>query len=320
MKKEHLSVVAIACMMVLTHMLALTVVNLYPEEYKAFGEDVDDPVNPLIYVGFLIVFTGALLLVMKYTKGNFLQYMILAVVALTMFYVFYPIYLTFIPYRVLVSNVWIDLPSTFAIVTTALLTALLYLHPEWYVINGLGLIMGAGIAAIFGFSLGILPVFVLLIALAAYDAISVYKTKHMLTLADGVMKMKTPVLLVFPTDMKYSFKNEEKKKLVSKKGKKSKGLDATFIGLGDMIIPGILPVSAFMYLEPITFGGLYGPLLVAFGSICGAVIGLTVLMGYVLKGNPQAGLPLLNSGVILGYIFSYVVVYGDFTFGLMTVV
>lgn len=319
MNKEHVSVVAIACMMVLTHMLAISVVSLYPDEYRAFGEDVDDPVNPLIYVVFLVGFTAALLLVMKHTKGNFLQYLILAVVALTLFYVFYPVYFHFIPYRIWAHALWIDLPLTFAVLTTILLTALLYLHPEWYVIDGLGLVMGAGIAAIFGFSLGILPVFVLLIALAVYDAISVYKTKHMLTLADGVMKMKTPVLLVFPSDTKYSFKDEGKKKLITKEGKKSKDLDATFIGLGDMIIPGILPVSASIYLEPVTFAGLHGPLLVALGSICGAIIGLLILMRYVLKGNPQAGLPLLNSGVILGYMVTYAVVYGEFTFGLMSI-
>ncbi len=303
-------------MMILTHMLALTVVSIYPQEYRAFGEDVDDPVNPLIYVGFIILFTAALLLVLKYTKGDFIQYLILAIVGLTLFYVFYPVYFHFIPYRVLAMGTWIDLPLTFALATAGMLTALLYIHPEWYVIDGLGVVMGAGIAGIFGLSLGIVPVFILLIVLAVYDAISVYKTKHMISLASGVMKMKTPVMLVIPNKLKYSFAEE---KGVIQKVKKSKRRDAMFIGLGDMIIPGILPVSASLYLSPVTIGGMYGPLVVALGAIVGTLVGLFFLMRYVLKGNPQAGLPLLNSGAILGYLFTYAVVYREFTFGLFSI-
>jgi len=175
------------------------------------------------------------------------------------------------------------------------------------------LIMAGGIAAIFGFSLGILPVFILLIVLAVYDAISVYKTKHMISLASGVMKLKMPVMLVVPNKLDYSFKN--KSGLIQNVDKEKKR-DAMFIGLGDLIIPGILPVSASLYLPSITFAGVYAPLLVALGTIIGAVLGLIVLMKYVLKGNPQAGLPLLNGGAILGYIVTYLFIYQNFGLGM----
>ena len=51
---------------------------------------------------------------------------------------------------------------------------------------------------IFGVSLGTVPVILLLVILAVYDAISVYKTKHMITLAEGVIDLKTPILFVIP--------------------------------------------------------------------------------------------------------------------------
>lgn len=315
MNRRHLPVVAIACMLVLTHMLALWVVNLYPQEYRAFGEDVDDPTNPLIYIGAIILFTAVLLLIMKYSKGNFLPYLILGVVALTLFYVFYPVYFYFIPYRVWAFVFWVDIPLTLTLITTGTLTALLYFRPEWYVIDSLGLIMGAGIAAIFGLSMGILPVLILLIVLAVYDAISVYKTKHMISLASGVMKMKMPVMLVVPDNLKYTFTKE---KGIIQDVDKRKKRDAMFIGLGDLIIPGILPVSASLYLEPVSVMGTSGPLLVALGSTIGAVIGLLILMRYVLKGNPQAGLPLLNSGAILGFVITYVAIYRDFGLGIFS--
>ncbi len=45
--------------------------------------------------------------------------------------------------------------------------------------------MGAGAAALFGISFGLLPAILLLSVLAVYDAISVYGTEHMLDLAEG---------------------------------------------------------------------------------------------------------------------------------------
>jgi presenilin-like A22 family membrane protease len=36
----------------------------------------------------------------------------------------------------------------------------------------------------------------------------------------------------------------------------------------------------------------------------------------VLKGNPQAGLPLLNGGAIIGYVLAYLLVFQNFNFGI----
>ena len=44
-------------------------------------------------------------------------------------------------------------------------------------------------------------------------------------------------------------------------------------------------------------------------------IGLTRLMRIVIKGNPQAGLPLLNGGAIAGFFISYLLIFGlDFSY------
>ncbi len=306
MNRKYLPVIAIICIMIVTQMLALFVVNLYPREYRAFGDDTDNPLNPLLYVAFIIVFTGIMLFVMKHTKGDFIHYALLGVVGLTLFYVFYP---------VLFHLTLADGFSVMGALALAIsITYLLYKYPEWYIVDGVGVIMGAGIAAILGFSLGILPVIVLLSVLAVYDAISVYKTKHMISLADGVMKLKLPVLLVVPKRLDYSFFEEEG--LIQNIDRKKKR-EAMFIGLGDIIIPGILPVSASIYLPAMAVGNFSAPIIVAMGSIAGAICGLIVLMRYVLRGNPQAGLPLLNSGVILGFMVTYLLVYRDLTFGIV---
>lgn len=81
-----------------------------------------------------------------------------------------------------------------------------------------------------------------------------------------------------------------------------------FMGLGDLIIPGVLVVSAFAYTESLA---------VAIGTLLGVLVGFTVLMRFVMSGRPQAGLPLLNAGAILGYIVAYVVVFRDLGFLLL---
>lgn len=337
-ERKHLPAVAIVCMLLLTHMVALNVVNTYPDEYQAFGEDVDDPTNPLIFVVAIVVFTAGVLMVFKYGKGNYLKYAILAVVGLSLFYVLYPV-LFEIGYPI-IEALKFDIALILSLALAISLTYLLYKKPEWYVVNGIGVVMGAGIAAIFGISLGILPVFILLIILATYDFISVYKTKHMLSLASGVMKQKLPIMLAVPQKMDYSFsegtekiaeeveekkeskegkkqkeKQQEGKKGESKAGKRER--DAMFIGLGDFIIPGILPVSASIHLESVAVAGFSAPHLVALGSIMGALVGMIALTRFVLKGKPHAGLPLLNSGAIIGYMLAYLLVYQNLTFGIV---
>ncbi len=80
------------------------------------------------------------------------------------------------------------------------------------------------------------------------------------------------------------------------------------MGLGDVIFPGMLVISAMTYLAPI--GGASDALLVGLGAMLGGLAGYFVLMTYVARGQPQAGLPLLNGGAILGYLIAAVAIIG----------
>ena len=80
------------------------------------------------------------------------------------------------------------------------------------------------------------------------------------------------------------------------------GRDALFMGLGDVIFPGMLVISAITFLPqtgvalgsiPLsTFFGLLhlDPLLVGLGALFGGLVGYLGLMTQVAKGKPQAGL------------------------------
>jgi len=189
--------------------------------------------------------------------------------------------------------------TVIVLVLSVLSTALLYKYPEWYVIDGLGILIGAGIASIFGVSLDVWPVVILLALLAVYDAISVYKTKHMITLAEGVIDQKTPILFVIPKRRDYSFIKEGIGKL-SDGGERA----AIIIGMGDMIMPAILVVSANVFVTGWKLGGLVN--LPALGAIIGSLAGIAVLMHVVMSGKPQAGLPPLCGGTILGFLIGWV--------------
>jgi len=194
----------------------------------------------------------------------------------------------------------------FAIAISAVLLFALVKSGEWYVINMIGLILAVGITAILGMSLGILPVMILLIIMAVYDAIAVYKTKHMVALAEGVVPMRLPVMFVIPNRRDFSMDDLKDKGLTQREGQER---EAFFMGVGDTVIPGILAVSASIYLPDTASFLLTANLWVAVGTIIGGLLGYLLLLRYVMRGKPQAGLPFLNGGAILGYLIAYVIVY-----------
>ena len=61
-----------------------------------------------------------------------------------------------------------------------------------------------------------------------------------------------------------------------------------------------------------TFHNIAGNgLLVALSVMFGTLFGFAVLMISVVKGKPQAGLPYLCSGAILGYLVSSYIIFGE---------
>jgi presenilin-like A22 family membrane protease len=256
----------------------------------------DDPnsvANPVIFVLILLAFTGLLLILIKYN----LKKVITAVIGISIFLTFGYIF------TALVTMVMgaTDAAIVVMLILSVLATVVLYAYPEWYVIDVLGILIGAGVASIFGVSLNIWPVIVLLIILAVYDAISVYKTKHMITLAEGVIDLKTPILFVIPKRRSYSFIREGIGKLEDG-GERS----AFIMGMGDLIMPSVLVVSANVFSKSDRlFGAINLP---ALGAIIGSLAGLVVLLYFVTSGRPQAGLPPLNGGTIIGFLVGWALV------------
>jgi presenilin-like A22 family membrane protease len=286
---------------VISIITAILVSHFMPSDYRAFGEDVDDPTNPLWYIGMVVLFTFFILWLARKGGQRVIQTIILFAVGMTMYFVLRPLIWQFTSYVV---------AEIISLQIAVVLSYALYKFPEWYVVDISGLLVAAGATAIFGISLSILPALVLMTVLAIYDAIAVYRTKHMVDLADSVMDLRLPILLVVPKEKDYSFMEQASIKTEIAEGKER---EAMFMGLGDIIIPGVLVVSTFTFLPivlgEVTVAGIPGNWIVSVSTLIGAVCGFWTLMWFVWKGRPQAGLPLLNSGAAMGYFISVLAIY-----------
>jgi len=249
-------------------------------------EDPSSLLNPLIFFGILIAFTAFLLVLIRFGQKKIIALVIAISILLTFGYIFSAVLFTAFGAS--------DAITVLMIILSAAATVVLYKFPEWYVVDTLGVLIAAGVASIFGVSLEILPVMILLVLLAVYDAISVYKTKHMITLAEGVVDLKTPIMFVIPKKRHYSFIREGIGKL-----EEGKERTAFIMGMGDLIMPSILIVSANIFVRGTRLFGFLN--LPALGAMIGSLGGLVILLVFVSSGKPQAGLPPLNGGTLIGF-------------------
>ncbi|NMX21816.1 hypothetical protein C5S30_05180 [ANME-1 cluster archaeon GoMg4] len=256
--------------MLITQIIAILLAAPFKGAGMTAFENPDDPLNPIIFFFIIIVFTALILVLFKFGGQKLVYFVMLAAVAITIYYVLVVI----LPYAFIPE------------IGTLALAILLYKYPEWYILDATGLIIGGGAAAIFGISLGILPVLLLMVILAVYDAISVYKTKHMVSLAESVIDLRMPIIFVLPRKWSFSLTKGDEME------------DGFYMGLGDAIIPSILVVSSFVTYE------FAAPTL---GALVGTLAGYAVLSTIAGRGKPHAGLPFLNSGAILGFVIGYMV-------------
>lgn len=295
------------------------------EPFRTVGhQTVENPTNPantFIYLLGVLIATGVMLAAFRFGAEQLVRVFIIASSAFLVYYVF----AVFLPIGI-VNGV-----NFFALWTAVALAAMLFIHPEWYVIDTIGIVMGMGAAGLFGISLGILPALLLLTVLAVYDAISVYGTEHMLTLASGVMDLKIPVVLVIPLTLSYSYldsttpesgedsesetapnggtspenndnSHDSDRTDDTEEGSESPERNAFFIGLGDAVMPSVLVASAAYFLPTGSLIEGFTLTLPALTAMLGTLAGLVVLIRMVMQGRAHAGLPLLNGGAIGGYL------------------
>ncbi len=241
---------------VVTAFLAISSVPKYEQSGMRVFENPGDVSNSFLYFALIIVFTAFVLILARKSEKFLKAFMYLLV--------FVSIHYVLIPFLGILS-----------LIVALVLTVLLILKPNWITIDISALLLASGVAAMFGISLEPTPVIVLLVILAIYDAVSVYKTGHMIDLAESVKDL--PLLFIIP------------------------GKDRpSVLGVGDVVIPNILVVSAQTFTKSPEIGFMRIP---ALTTLIGGVLGMVTLLIVAEKfKRPHAGLPFLNAGAIIGYL------------------
>ncbi|MGZ4911583.1 MAG: presenilin family intramembrane aspartyl protease PSH [Halobacteriota archaeon] len=287
---KKLSPFAMVLFIIAIQLIALLLASPFQMENVRAFNNPESIFNPLYYIVLILVFTGFLLLIIRLGRRWILQLVMGVVIISTLYFVYSSVLMAIT-----------DVGWLIAVAATAITAFLLFYYPEWYVIDLVGILIGAGAAAIFGISLAVLPTLILLIALAVYDFISVYETKHMISLAEGVVDLNLPVLFVLPRNRRYSHIQWTRRASSTQGEEKLEKREAFFMGLGDAVIPTVLVISANSFLSGPALAFINVP---AFGALVGTLVGYVALMVLVLKGKPQAGLPFLNTGAIAGFLIA----------------
>ena len=330
MSQQWASMVSMGGMFIGTILLGLSIQPLYDvPEARAFGEEGASKGGYVaLEMMFILIFTVAIIWLARKGLDYIIKGIVIFALGMSLFYIVYP-YVALMYYLLGISSSTLSLATSIAV--SVAMMVLLLKYPEWYVVNKVGVLVGAGVITLIGVSFVPVLIIAFMIAAAIYDHWAVNSSKHMLELADTMIKNKLPVLLVAPKERGYSFIEEEESVMSHEPSEdmdwedpapnikpKKGGRDALFMGLGDVIFPGMLVISAVSFLpesgaEISTIWGIpmySDQLVVGLGTLFGGLCGYVALMTQVARGQAQAGLPLLNGGSILGYLVTGILFLG----------
>ena len=176
------------------------------EEAKAFGEEGSTEAKNIIFELIMIfLFTALVIWLARKGLQAAIKYFILFALWVSMLYATVPIFALI---GGLAGMEGQD-PWGFAFFASPVVSLLsivaLYKYPEWWVVNSVGMVVGSGVIVMLGISFVPVLICVFMIAAAIYDYWAVHRSKHMLELADTMIDLKLPVVLVAPKDTSYSF-------------------------------------------------------------------------------------------------------------------
>jgi presenilin-like A22 family membrane protease len=284
--------IVMGSLFVVVDLLALLLVGPFIDAGIFAFEDSGNPLNVAYFLLMILLATGVILALGRFRGGRFVKWILFGIIWFSLFSALYSLSFFVVDDPLAVSV---------SVICSLALIASLVRWPRWYLIDASAILLGTTTMVVIGISLSAPLVAILLIGLAVYDAIAVYKTGHMLTLAELVINSGLPLMLIVPKMGGYGGNVVVKiRRGVPLAGEERR---AFYMGLGDIVLPGCLAVSIYSSLG---FGGL-----VVVGSVVlGTLVGFAMLSKFVSRGSPQAGLPFLCSGAVLGYVFSSVLLFG----------
>jgi len=266
----------------ITQTIGLYIGNQYVQAIKSeilypVFENPESVENSFILFFYIIVATVIMLLMIKYWKFS-----------LKLFEAFAILFSSWVTFDFLIPiEIGYYLSLGFFLALT--LTLWKMLRPTILSQNIAAIFAGSGVGALLGASFGMVPSLVFLLILCVYDFVSVFITKHMITLAKEVVKTPTAFTVAAP----HKFK---KAKYVGVKGRK-KRFHIFQLGLGDIVMPLMFSISLLNKFN----------LMNSIFSVVGSTIALTLLIYYMSKKpKPLPALPFIGVGTLSGFLISLI--------------
>jgi len=191
------------------------------------------------------------------------------------------------------------LPNIIAIVLAIGLVGLRFLWPNILTQNISMIIAVAGVSAQLGVLLTVPAVIILLIILSVYDVWAVFKTKHMIHLAKGLIQRGMPPMIVMPTSWKDFTRSMQEVQMEKLKPSKGRTMKYMMLGTGDLAFPLVFAVAALQY-------SLFSAYAVVAGALAGIVI-IHVILTTQKQIRALPALPPIAIGSIIAFAISLLI-------------
>lgn len=234
----------------------------------------------LYLFGYIIVTTIGILFLIRFKRS--------AIRFLEAFVIFTASWLTFD--LILPLDVWYFSLGFFLALA---LTAWKMFRPNILNQDIAAIVSGAGVGALLGASLGVLPAVVFMLILSVYDFVSVFITKHMVSMAKALTERPTAFTVAAPPNFKsLTYSN------VKRSRRNVKKVHVFQLGVGDMVIPLMFSVSVLNKFSIIN----------SLAAIVGATLALLGLIYFMSKKpRPLPALPFITFGTFAGFLISLLI-------------
>ena len=201
-----------------------TPTNSYVASF-AVNEDINEPTNALFYFGFILIGAVFIIFMIRFLKTYGILFKLLEffMISTSSSIVFYALSRLFLDY---------EHATIFGIAAGFAFAAVKFLFPKAK--NIAAVLATAGVGAIFGVSFGIVPAVLFLVLLPLYDFVAVFTTKHMVEMAEFIIKKDLAFTITAQT-------SEGTPRFVEGERKR---ID---LGTGDIIAPIMLEVSVLPF-------------------------------------------------------------------------
>jgi len=193
---------------------------------------------------------------------------------------------SFIVFQYTIGNPW---AMTFAV----FVVILRFLKPLVLLQNIAMILAIAGVAAQLGLVFSTITLVIVLIIASVYDYIAVFKTKHMITLFEGLLEHNVPFTVLIP-DQGNMFQRMD----ADVHKRTERGREFYLLGTGDIAFPAIFAIAVLARYTP----------QIAVITIAGSLVGL-LLDHYLLMKlqRPIPALPTIAGCTLIAFALSFLI-------------